>query len=67
MELEIGAHHGSFPAWWKEIRVEIYGWTPSSGEVLVNGQKVAARRSRGKKEVVFLTADDGNGSKVEFR
>ncbi len=67
MELEIGSHQGSFRAWWKEIRVEIYGWTPKTGEVLVNGQKVAARRSQGKQEVVFLMADDGNGAKVEFR
>jgi alpha-glucosidase len=67
MEIEIGAHQGSFRAWWKEIRVEIYGWTPSTGEVLVNGQKVAASKSQSKREVVFRMADDGKGANLEFR
>ena len=67
MDIEIGAHQGSFRAWWKEIRIEIYGWTPSKGEVLVNGQKVAASKSQSKKEVAFQIADDGKGANVEFR
>ena len=67
MEIEIGAHQGSFRGWWKEIKVEIYGWTPSKGEVLVNGKKVAASKSPSKQEVVFQMADDGNGANVEFR
>jgi alpha-glucosidase len=67
MDIAIGAHQGSFCAWWKEIRVEIYGWTPSTGEVLVNGQKVAASKSQSKREVVFRMADDGKGANLEFR
>ena len=67
MNIEIGAHQGSFHAWWKEIRIEIFGWTPSTGEVLVNGQKVVASKSQNKQEVAFRIADDGNGANVEFR
>lgn len=67
MDIAIGAHQGSFRPWWKEIRIEIYGWTPSTGEVLVNGQKVAATKSQSKQEVAFRIADDGNGANVEFR
>ncbi|MDQ2842456.1 MAG: DUF5110 domain-containing protein [Acidobacteriota bacterium] len=29
---------GTYPAWWKEIRVEIYGWTPSANTGSLNGE-----------------------------
>lgn len=66
-ELNIGAHEGSFSAWWKKIRVEIYGWTPSTCEVLVNRQKVAASMSQCKRQAAFQIADDGKGEMVEIR
>jgi alpha-glucosidase len=29
MRLSIGTREGTYPAWWKQIRVEIYGWSPA--------------------------------------
>ncbi len=29
---------GTYPAWWKEIHVEIYGWKPSANTVSLNGE-----------------------------
>jgi len=31
LRLTIGPHEGSYPAWWKEIHAEIYGFTPKQG------------------------------------
>jgi alpha-glucosidase len=36
--LRAGPQEGTYPAWWKEIRVEIYGWTPSANTALLNGK-----------------------------
>jgi len=35
--LHIDPHEGSYPAWWKEIRAEIYGWTPKQNIASVKG------------------------------
>ena len=33
---------GTYPAWWKEIRVEVYGWTPSANIAQLNGAALAS-------------------------
>jgi alpha-glucosidase len=40
--LRAGPQEGTYPAWWKEIRVEIYGWKPSANIVLLNGEPLQA-------------------------
>jgi alpha-glucosidase len=40
--LHAGPQEGTYPAWWKEIRVEIYGWKPSANTVLLNGEPLQA-------------------------
>lgn len=35
--LHIAAPEGSYPAWWKEIRVELFGWSPKQDRVSING------------------------------
>ena len=29
LKLEVSKHAGSYAAWWKELRVEVYGWQPT--------------------------------------
>jgi alpha-glucosidase len=38
MVLTIGKHEGSYPAWWKDVRVEVYGWRGANGRASVAGQ-----------------------------
>jgi alpha-glucosidase len=65
--LDIGAHQGSYPAWWKELHVEIYGWTPKEGKVFVNEKEVAIHLDRELQRTGLVIADDGNGEKVELK
>jgi alpha-glucosidase len=67
LHLEIGAHQGSSPAWWKEIRVEIYGWTAGHGEMELNGTRTGNSIVHEKGRFVFTAADDGKGSKIDIR
>lgn len=39
-QLHADPQEGSYPAWWKDIRVEIYGWKPSANSASLNGQPV---------------------------
>lgn len=64
LHLQIGAHQGTFRAWWREIHVEVFGWrTPAEG-IVVNGkrQEIAIRAAAANVE--FTIADDGNGAEI---
>jgi alpha-glucosidase len=65
--LNIGPHVGSHPAWWKEIRVEIFGLTPGNGEVLVNGTKVSADADADHQLITFVLEDGGKGEAIEVK
>jgi alpha-glucosidase len=59
LHLTVSAHQGSYNAWWKQIRAEIYGWQPEKGTVVVNAKPVPL--SREAHAVVFTLPDDGKG------
>jgi alpha-glucosidase len=62
LHVTIGAHQGSYPAWWKQIRAEVYGWKPEKGTVVVNSKPdVLTREAHG---IVFTVADDGKGAEA---
>jgi alpha-glucosidase len=65
--LKISPHEGTYPAWWKEIRAEIYGWSAAQGSVLVNGKAVSARVERQAQSAAVVIADDGKGAEIEIR
>jgi alpha-glucosidase len=67
LHIKIGAHEGSHPAWWKEIRVEVYGWKPTSSQLAVNGKRVPQTPDRQAHSISFTIADDGRGVDVELR
>jgi alpha-glucosidase len=67
LRLTIGPHEGSYPAWWKEICAEIYGFTPKQDEIVVDEKKIAAHISMESKRAGFVLADDGNGYDVELK
>jgi alpha-glucosidase len=67
MRLKISPHEGTYPAWWKEIRAEIYGWTPTQGIVLVNTKVNSSSIDRQAQSISFLIGDDGMGAEVEVK
>ncbi len=67
LKLTISPREGSYPAWWTEIQVEVYGWTPKEGAVNINSKKAAVKVNRGNDYVDFLIPDDGEGSEVEIQ
>jgi alpha-glucosidase len=67
LQLKISPHEGSYSAWWKEIRVEVYGLTPKDGVVTIDSKKVALNMNRGTNYANFLIPDDGKGTEIEIQ
>jgi alpha-glucosidase len=67
--LHIGKRQGTFHPWWKEFRVEVYGWDSSVPSVSVNGKPSQLAPSvDAKRHVLTLDlAADTSTEAVEFR
>jgi alpha-glucosidase len=65
LRLKISPHEGTYPAWWKEIRAEIYGLTSPQGNVRVNARAVSLPVDRQAQSISFAFADDGKGTDIE--
>ena len=63
LHLTVSPHQGSYHAWWKEIRAEVYGWTPVKGTAVAGSKPVALARE--PHSVVFTIPDDGKGIDVK--
>jgi alpha-glucosidase len=65
--LRISPHEGSYDAWWKSLRVEIYGWTPQANSALLNGQAMQAVASPIPHGLAITVADDGRGAELHMQ
>jgi alpha-glucosidase len=66
MRLNISSHDGSYPAWWKEVHVEIYGFSPTRSEIYVNAKKISAPIDRHPQSIGFVIADNGAGAEIQI-
>ena len=64
LRVRIGAHEGSYPAWWKQVHIEAYGWKPVRGEVTIGSGKDSAPLTRAGEGFSFELPDDGKGIDV---
>jgi alpha-glucosidase len=69
--LRLGEHKGSYPAWWREIRVEIFGWSPRGWSprkraVRLNGRNIDANLNLSPDKVAITVPDDGRGEVLEI-
>jgi alpha-glucosidase len=65
--LRISPHEGSYAAWWKSLRVEVYGWKPQENSALLNGQAVASGASPIAHGLAITVPDDGRGAELHLR
>ena len=65
LRVHIGAHEGSYPAWWHEIHVEVYGW--ESAKPVAHLQERALAVTRSDHMMSFTVPDEGKGLDVELR
>jgi alpha-glucosidase len=67
LHLTLGPHIGPYPAWWKEIRAEIYGLAPTQGRVFVQDREIPTHVDNESQDIGFVVADDGRGLEIEVK
>ena len=71
LELSIGAHQGRYAAWWKQIRVEVFGWEPKQNKVLIknhSADRVTPLEMENLSQgLVVNLADDGKGMELQLQ
>jgi alpha-glucosidase len=65
--LRISPHEGSYSAWWKSLRVEVYGWKPQQNSTLLNGQAMPTAASPIPYGLAITVPDDGRGAELHMQ
>jgi alpha-glucosidase len=61
LKIDVSEHQGSYPAWWKEIALEVYGWAAQKGVLLHPGASGSSALSKSENAVTATIPDDGKG------
>jgi alpha-glucosidase len=67
LRLFLGEHKGSYPAWWKEIRVEIYGWSSQRNSARLDGTEINAPIEVSADRIALNVTDNGKGAVLEIQ
>jgi alpha-glucosidase len=67
LHVHIGAHEGSYPAWWKQIHTEIYGWKSAAISARIDGPGPSLPIVRSPQSISFTVYDDGKGVNLEVK
>jgi alpha-glucosidase len=62
LAIHVGNHQGRFPAWWKEVAVEVNGFTTKPKSVTVNGTETNAEYNNHK--LTIRAQDSGTGIEI---
>jgi alpha-glucosidase len=67
LRIHLGAHEGSYPAWWKNVRVEVYGWSPKESSMSINGKAAREQIQKSAASFSIILPDDGKGLDLRLR
>jgi alpha-glucosidase len=67
LQIHLGAHEGSYPAWWKNVRVEVYGWSPKESSASINGKADRAQIQKSAASFSVVLPDNGKGIDLQLR
>jgi len=67
MQVGISKHQGTFVPWWKEIRVEVYGWKPTQSKVMRDGSETNLVLRQQANHFDLTLPDSGNGAVLSLR
>lgn len=68
VKVHVGAHEGSYSSWWKQLKIEIYGWESGGAEVLPSEVAAGPATSDPAHHMISVTIPDaGKGTDLEIR
>jgi len=66
LHIRIGSHQGSYPSWWSQIAVEVYGWKKSDGQAKLAGKPVGGQWNSATHCWLATVSDNGKGLEIIF-
>jgi alpha-glucosidase len=66
LRLRLGEHEGSYPAWWQQISIEIYGWSPIKHSARLDGRSIDATMRSSSGKLVLTIPDRGRGAVLDL-
>lgn len=66
-EVRAAAQEGTYPAWWKRIRVEVYGWKPSAHTATLNGKALESGITPIANGIAVTVPADAAGFQLQLR
>jgi len=66
LQVRLGEHKGSYPAWWQQISIEIYGWSPRKHTARLDGRNIDAAVTSSSGKLVLTIPDNGRGAVLEL-
>jgi alpha-glucosidase len=67
LRVHIGAHEGTYPAWWHEIHAEVYGWHAKRVTIHGAGADNPIPVTQSLHSVAFLLPDSGKGIDLDLQ
>ena len=69
VRVHVGEHMGTYQPWWKQLRVEVYGWNSPKAEILLSGKQYPDPPSidTTRDSIAVELPDAGHGADLEFR
>jgi alpha-glucosidase len=67
LQIHLGPHQGAYPAWWKDVRVEVYGWSPKETAASVAGRTASLQIEKLPAAVSVTIPDDGKGLDLQLK
>ncbi len=64
LHIRIGPHQGSYPSWWSQISVEVYGWQSSNGQAILAGEPLSTKWNGATHRWQATVADNGKGMEI---
>lgn len=67
LQLDLGRHQGSYPAWWQQIHIEIYGWSPRQHAARLDGSAIDLAKDASSGNLAVTIPDGGQGAVLELK
>jgi alpha-glucosidase len=67
LRITVSKHQGSYPAWWRQIEVQVYGWQPREHTATLDGKDIEFGVSSVPDNVTLTVPDNERGALLELK
>jgi alpha-glucosidase len=67
LRVHLSEHKGSYPAWWRQISIEIYGWSPRKDTASLDGSSIGSAIAFSPGKLMITIPDNGGGAVLDLK